>query len=103
MRPARLRGPDKTIVRLASRSAVQQYFAGLAPTVRSKCWLDSSNRYRLTAIETYKKDVGANPSTVDNAALIAYIAASAPTHAIDGHGNTGKNLFSVFAPNRARH
>lgn len=84
MRLARLRNPDKGIIRTASRFAVQQYFARLASTGNFTCWLNTANRYRKTTIQTYSNDFKALPKTVDDAALIAYIAASAPTHAIDG-------------------
>lgn len=84
MRPARLCNPDKTKVRKASRSAVQNYFAQLAAAGHPSCWLDPANRYRKTATQTYGNDYNATPKTVDDGALIAYIAASSPTHAIDG-------------------
>lgn len=84
MRPARLRNPDKTIIRKASRSAVQAYFATLATSATPNNWLDNGNRYRKTATQTYDDDSKAAPNTIDNQALIAYVAASAPTHAIDG-------------------
>jgi hypothetical protein len=84
MKPARLRNPDKKIVRKASRAAVQGYFARSAAAGNSTYWLETANRYRKTATQTYGDDFQASPKTVDEGALIAYIAASAPTHAIDG-------------------
>lgn len=84
MKPARLRNPDKTIVRKSSRAAVQNYFAGLAASAPFNCWLNANNRYRKTATKTYVDDFNASPKTIDESALIAYIAASGPTHAIDG-------------------
>lgn len=84
MRPARLRNPDKTIVRKSSRAAVQGYFTKFAAAGNFTCWLDIANRYRQTATQTYSNDFSATPKTVDDGALIEYIAASAPTHAIDG-------------------
>jgi hypothetical protein len=82
--PARLLNADKLKVENASRSAVQQYFTGLAASGGSTFWLDAGNRYRKTATQTFDDDVKANPRLVDESALIAYIAASAPTHLIDG-------------------
>jgi len=96
MRPARLRNPDKTIVRLASRTAVQGYFAGRSPTARQTSWLDAGNRYREKATETYGTDFKATPNTVDAAALIEYIAASAPTHSIDGWSYLARSTDAVL-------
>lgn len=84
MKPARLLNSDKGKVRLASRSAVQDYFNHLVVKGVSTHWLDAGNRYRETATQTYADDLSATPKSVDEKALIAYIAASAPTHLIDG-------------------
>lgn len=84
MKLARLLNPDKTIVRLASRAAVQRYFSELVAAGQDTCWLDAGNRYRRTATQTYGDDFNAAPKTVNNGELIAYIAASAPAHVIDG-------------------
>lgn len=82
--PARLLSADKPKVQDASRSAVQQYFAGHVASGVHTCWLDASNRYRKTATQTFDDDAKATPRSVDEPALIAYIAATAPTHLIDG-------------------
>lgn len=82
MKPARLLDPDKTKVRLASRSAVQTYFTNLVAAGGDACWIDAANRYRKTATQTYADDVAT--ASVHDPSLIAYIAASAPAHLIDG-------------------
>lgn len=82
--PARLLSADKPKIQDASRSAVQQYFAGHVASGVHTCWLDAANRYRKTATQTFDDDAKATPRSVDEPALIAYIAASAPTHLIDG-------------------
>ena len=81
MRAARLRGQDKTIVRFASRTAVQNYFAGLPANFRNAFWLEITNRYYKEAPEVYAADSSA--ATVNESQLIGYIASSAPTHVID--------------------
>lgn len=82
--PARLQSADKPKIQNASRSAVQQYFAGLVASGVNTFWLDAGNRYRKMATQTFDDDAKASPRSVDEPALIAYIAASAPTHLIDG-------------------
>lgn len=82
MKPARLQDSDKTKVRLASRTAVRNYFTGLATSGTANYWIDPANRYRKTATQTYGADAAA--ASVNEKSLIAYIAASAPAHLIDG-------------------
>jgi hypothetical protein len=84
MPAARLRSIDKPMLRKASRAAIQSYFASLGEPARSNQWLALANRYRLDASSRYRDDDLANPRTTDHAQVIQYIAASAPTHAIDG-------------------
>lgn len=78
----KLLNPDKAKVRLASRKAVEQYFARCAAAGINDCWLDAANRYRKTATKTYDDDFAS--SSVHHPALIEYISASAPAHLIDG-------------------
>ena len=47
-----------------------------------KYWINTANRYRKTATQTYANDVAA--TSIHEPSLIAYIAASAPAHLIDG-------------------
>lgn len=78
----RLLDPEKKKVRFASRNAVERYFSQCVATGINDRWLNISNRYRVTATKTY--DVDLSLSSVDHAALIEYISASAPAHLIDG-------------------
>ncbi|ADQ85723.1 hypothetical protein [Methylovorus sp. MP688] len=82
MKACKLFNPDKTRVRLASRKAVEMYFARCAANGINDCWLDIANRYRVAATNTYDRDLDKN--RVDHSALIEYISASAPAHLIDG-------------------
>lgn len=84
MKPSRLLNSDKKKVRLASRAAVRNYFSQMFADGHHNIWLNDTNKYRKSAVQTYANDFSANPKSINDADLIAYIAASGPTHAIDG-------------------
>lgn len=90
----KLLNPDKTKVRLASRKAVQQYFAQWVAAGIDDRWLDAANRYRETATKTYDDDF--NSSSVQHASLIEYISASAPAHLIDGWSYLGRSTDAIL-------
>lgn len=54
------------------------------------------NKYRQTATSTFERDDKANPKTVDHPDLIAYVAASAPAHAIDGWSYLARSAEAVL-------
>ncbi len=79
---------NKTTLRKASRSKVEDYFIALPSDLRSTKWLRQTNRYRQNCTALYQKDLKAN--AVNERDLIAYISASAPTHVIDGWSYLGR-------------
>lgn len=78
----RLTATSKKLVRKASRTHIAGYFAEGGSALRRNRWLSDTNRYRKNCIETYRADLSAPP--VNDYQLIRYVAASSPTHLIDG-------------------
>ncbi len=75
---------DERHVDNASRFAITQYFATSFSSASPRHWLETSNRYIGDASEKFKKDFDAVPRAIHQDNLVSYIAASAPTHLIDG-------------------
>lgn len=93
MTQPRLLKTDKTKVKLASRNAIQLYFTRSAISGNNQ-WIAPRNRYRKTASQTYDKDE--KLALVRHGALINYIAASAPTHLIDGWSYLGRATDAIL-------
>ena len=81
----------------ASASGTAQVFSGLGVHLSSGEWLATANRYRSDCIETLKTDVAA--STIDQAAIAEYIAASVPLHCLDGWTFLARALSSYASGN----
>jgi hypothetical protein len=88
----RLKGTGKKLIRFASRGEVQDYFIRLPNRERRRKWLRLGNRYRSECTRLYSRDLAAG--TVDHHQLADYIAASGPTHAIDGWSLLGRAIDS---------
>jgi hypothetical protein len=86
----------KRMLRKASSDAIAKYFQSMSPANRRKKWLPKNNRYRLACTQKYLSDINTSPSSVDHDAMIAYIAASAPGHAIDGWSFLGRSIDSLL-------
>lgn len=80
----KLTADSETIVDGASRQAITDHFSELVTSGLSGCWLDNGNRYRENASDIFENDYASNPVAVNSKELSGYIAASAPTHLIDG-------------------
>ncbi len=85
---------DRTKVRLASRKAVEQYFVRCAAGGVNDRWIDAANRYRIAATKSYENDLLS--ASVDHAALIDYISASAPAHLVDGWSYLGRATDAIL-------
>lgn len=92
MNSVRIKTTGKKQLRDASRDAVSAYFSSLPQAQRCKKWLLQSNRYRVSCTQQYMIDLKAIPSSVDHAALQAYLAASGPGHVIDGWSLLGRAI-----------
>ena len=66
----------KQAIRKASRSAIQNYFLSLPANQRNRAWLSKTNRYRKFCISRYATDIKANPSTLIEKDLLAYVGSS---------------------------
>lgn len=84
----------KKALRDASRSRIGDWFGALPNQIRGVRWLQSTNRYRVHCTQRYGTDLNAH--TVNDPQLVGYIAASAPTHAIDGWSYLGRAVESVL-------
>jgi len=94
MKTPRLVNADKGKVRLASRKAIEGYFVQRVAGSIKDGWLDSRNRYRISATKTYEDDL--KSASVRDPELIDYIAASAPAHLIDGWSYLGRATDAVL-------
>ncbi len=94
MRPVRLTTTAKQLLRRASREPIENYFVTLAPQQKQLRWLPQGNRYRTRCTGQYREDLDAH--AVDDAALTGYVAASAPTHVIDGWSTLGRAVESAL-------
>jgi len=90
-------GRAKLLLRNASRQAMEDYFSGLRPEVKSRQWLTKTNRYRQNCTDIAEADAKAAdkiPSDFftksQDRHLRAYVGASAPTHLIDGWSFLGR-------------
>lgn len=79
------------VVDVASRLMVQSTFAALDNHFQAHNWVDNNNRYRSKVVETLKSDHN-NGTSVDDASLAEYIAASAPLHCADSWSLIGRAL-----------
>ena len=84
------------LLRRASRIKIEEYFVTRPPAWRASKWLNGNNRYRLRCTTRFEKDLRHHPPTVNVDHLIKYVAASAPTHAIDGWSSLGRAVESVI-------
>lgn len=80
----KLPSDSEAIVDGASRQAITDHFSELVTSGLKGCWLENGNRYRENASDVFEKDCDANPAAINSKELSGYIAASAPTHLIDG-------------------
>ena len=86
----------------ASHSRIQSYFIELPEHEKSIKWLDKDNRYRVNCTSNFEKDVkfirtnGRSFSSNKHKHLYSYIAASSPTHAIDGWSFLGRAIESTL-------
>ena len=92
MAPAshRLDAAGKALVRKASRQHLSGYFSAASSALRKSQWLAKSNRYRKNCIESYWRDV--QSTNIQDADLTKYVAATAPTHIIDGFSFLSRGL-----------
>src|SRR5262245_42087950 len=86
----------KAKLRRASRESIAFYFQGLSATDRKAKWIHGNNRYRVRCTSRYETDLKATPPTVDDSALVAYVAASGPCHVIDGWSFIGRAIDSML-------
>lgn len=90
----------KARLKLASDVPIAGYFASLPVADKRSFWLAQGNRYRAKCTQQYDDDLpkkanGGSPGkglTVNHADMVAYIAASGPTHAIDGWSFLGRSI-----------
>jgi hypothetical protein len=90
MSTSKLNAKEKRSLRSSSRLSVEAYFQSLTDAQKSTEWLEPSNRYRIDCTKRYSDDFKAKPRSVNHAALIDYISASAPAHVIDGWSILGR-------------
>lgn len=86
----------KRRIKTAYGRVVSDHFATVAQQLANPDWLDDANRYRRDCVGTYERDMLANPPSVSEVDLRAYVAASAPTHAIDGWSFLGRAVDCVL-------
>ena len=96
MSPCQINKAGKEAIRRASRSAIEGYFSAISAKQRTSDWLCRTNRYRQSCSSRYSEDIAANPSTVREKHLLAYVGASAPCHAIDGWSFLGRAIDSAL-------
>lgn len=82
---------QQTVIKRASRNAVQAEFANIAVNWENNCWLCSRNRYRTACIDRLKNDTRSGNS-VTHRHLREYIAASSMTHCLDGWSYLGRAI-----------
>lgn len=88
MSNVRLSTAAKQLLRNASSVPIRDYFISFPAHEKRTKWIRQNNRYRRRCTEQYFEDLDLN--TVSDDDLIAYVAASAPTHAIDGWSFLGR-------------
>jgi len=85
--------PDgKKALRKAARGEIDDCFLSSATSVRRRKWLHKSNRYVQDCSKQYDEDLKTSPPSVDHRALAHYVAASGPTHIIDGWSFLGRAI-----------
>ena len=102
MPPRTLTNAQKTILAIASRSAIANNFQSLDSDITHKEWLHN-NVYSLNTITTIENHFQTN--NINHIDLCKYVAASIPTHCMDGWGFLGRAIHCVFRgdTNTARH
>ena len=94
--PIELTVAARTQFKTASRAGIGDYFVAFPPHSRRARWLPQNNRYRVDCVTIYKDDTSATPPTVHHAQIAQYIAASGPTHAVDGWSFLGRAVNSLL-------
>jgi hypothetical protein len=87
---------ERDRLRRTSALPIERYFASLLDADKRTTWLKASNRYRVVCTKQYRNDLKAKPGTVDHAAMCEYVAASAPTHVIDGWSLLGRAVDALL-------
>lgn len=86
----------------ASRAAIEQIiYSKVRRSTRKGLWIPRANRYRSDTLDKIRKDCKANPSQLQPSHLADYIAASSPTHAIDGWAMLGRAVAALIRGDRA--
>lgn len=80
----KLSAASEAIVKAASRQAITDHFSELVTSGSVGCWVDGNNRYRENASQVFDDDCDQSTATVYSRELASYVAASSPTHLIDG-------------------
>lgn len=104
--PACLSGQGKQRLSTASRSAVVAALRSVGNYASRGRWLGTNNRYQWDPASRYRSDTsGGGLSGRDEKHLREHLAASAPTHCLDGWGMLGRALSSHLRgdPDVARH
>jgi len=93
---------QESILSLASRSAIANTFQSLYSNFAYNEWLHD-NSYSINTTTTVEDNFRTN--SINHSDLSKYIAASIPTHCMDGWGLLGRALHCVIRgdPNTARH
>ena len=102
MPPRTLTNAQKSILAMASRSAIANTFQSLYSDITYKEWLHN-NVYSVNTTTTIEDHFRTN--SVNSIDLCKYVAASIPTHCMDGWGFLGRAIHCVIRgdTNTARH
>jgi hypothetical protein len=84
-----MREPDNGLLIASSRETIEQSAAALAPELKLGRWLNEANRY----LTTYPaKEWVPGKGAEEDGELAAYMAATVPTHVVDGWAYLGRAL-----------
>ena len=102
MSPITLTNTQKTILSIASRSAIANTFQSLYSDITYNEWLHN-NVYSVNTTTTIEDHFRTN--NINHVDLCKYVAASIPTHCMDGWGFLGRAMHCVTRgdTNTARH
>src|SRR5688500_3291364 len=85
-----------TQFKASSRAAVADYFVSFSTHFRRARWLRQNNQYRIDCVNLYTSQVTSTPPLVNHRDVSDYVAASGPTHVVDGWSFLGRAIEALL-------